>query len=301
MRLGLTADLSHLYFGLRIIFLVSSIIFSLLWLAYGFDSVIEEIFVPSEKGLGVHLSTFQTASLFIYISMINFHVNGLTSVRQLFGEIRHDIRGLFGFRVGSLRKEYSKRNSYVGSFRASVYSCSMALSLIFVFEFPYVFFLNYFHFGSWLWPVYMFEPVMGFSLSFYRNMILLIFPMFLAVWLLIYPMKWRVKYRLNFNLLFLLLIMVFSWQQWILYDSEVEIKTPDNMGLDLSTDWVFPEQKLFPQTVYVYFDSPSDEYYMRDNMVGWHQYDWPVHFLNVLTKYMVFLSVGYIFMVRIEK
>lgn len=300
MRLPLTVKWSYLYFGFRVAFLATALIFSVLWIIYGFDSTIEQIFFPEEAGLGVHLSTYQTLSLIIYVSLINFHVDGLKNIKQLIREIKLDFKAFIHPLI--IRKLQSERKYAVEPLRALICSGCLALICLFIFEIPYVFFLNYYHFGDWFFPVYMFETDF-LSPVFYRNIILLVLPLIFFIWALFYPTitkGWKIKYRLNLKAFNLLLIMVACWLAWISFDSSHEPESPESLGLDLSKNWTFPTQERFPQNTYIYFDIPLNTYYVRENLFGWHQDDWQVHLLNIWTKYMVFLSVGYIFQVKIK-
>jgi hypothetical protein len=132
------------------------------------------------------------------------------------------------------------------------------------------------------------------SAVFWRNIILLVMPLFLALWILYYPRKWKIKFRLDYKSLIFLQTMLLLWLSWITYESTAPIETIESLGLDPAYNWTLPNQGLFPQNTYIYMNVELGEFYTRDNMNGWHVQEDRVHLLNILTKYFVFIAFSYI-------
>jgi hypothetical protein len=132
------------------------------------------------------------------------------------------------------------------------------------------------------------------SAVFWRNIILLVMPLFLAIWILIYPRKWVIQLRINYVSMLFVQITLLLWLSWITYDSTAQIENAESLGLDPSYNWTMPKQGYFPQNTYIYMNVPLGEFYTRNNMNGWHVQEDKVHLLNILTKYFVFITFSYI-------
>ncbi len=285
------------YYATRIVFLASSLFFLFLWALFGFDSTLENIDGSNPYGFGMHISTIQAASMIFYFSFVNLNVGGFKSRKHLISEIKIDLRTLWGFKIN-----YGAIMNYpVKAWRFQfmldiMYSGFLVLIAGFAFEIPYVFMLNYFQYNSLMFPVFMYKG----GEALLRNLFFLLVPI---GWCMIYPLffRSRAKYRIDRLLALFILITSLVWLGWIIYPSQMEYKSPDDIDLNIEP-LTWPNQKLFPQTIYAYLNVTMEEgNHSRKNIDAWHNDDPPVHLLNVLTKYMVFLSVGYLFMVKIEK
>jgi len=293
----------RIYYGVRTIFLATSLIFTIAWVYAGYDSTFEQIFDPdpTHNGIGIHNSTLQSMSLLVYFLVVNFQVGGLKSLSQLWREIKLDLKGIFGFNI----KEYEVKGYVFHPYRAIIPALFIPVTALFVFEIPYVFLLNYYHFNSVIWPTYVSwsnpSPV------FYRNILT---PIACTLVSLLF-IKQRgskylgshinYKYRLGKLLSIFAAVTVLMWGVWIIYPSNAEVKTVDSINSNLTKPWVLPTQKLFPQNTYVFFNVSIGDYYIRRDLDGFHVVEDVVHTLNIVTKYMVFLTVGYVFMVQSRK
>ena len=289
----------YLFFSLRHVFLASAIVFTIIWIYFGFDSTLEGLFDPALQGIGFHWSTFQTMALSSYILMINFDVNGLTSLNQLAYEIQED---LLGFIHPWVAREISANQKHlVNPLTALVYSGCISVGALFVFELPYIFLFNYFQFNSLMWPFYFWQTnFFGQSKEFIRNVGLSILPFFLAWWILYFPKKLSFTVRKKWVLI-LLSLTLSTWIIWIMIPASVAVQTPASMNLP-SGDWLFPKQHLFPQTIYDYYlNATVNQPYESINQNGWHQNDPPVHLINIVTKYMIFVTITYICCVLFRK
>jgi hypothetical protein len=279
------------------VFLTLTIFFTVLWFFLGYDSAIDYLMTWNEatKGVGFHISTLQACALIFYISMINLHVEGLKSLRHLWEEIKIDFKVLTKFKIPYHSKwRYPAKEFKFQAYADFLYSGALALSAIFIFEFPYVFMLNWFQYNDLWFPIYLYnaDPI---SPTLIRN----VFGLLIPIYLLFYPkfFGYRFKLRVDRFLMLFTLITSIVWIGWIIYPSDIGYKSPDDIDTGFEPT-VWPNQKLFPQTIYIYLNTSG--YHERHNLDGWFQEDMVTHTFNIVTKYMVFISVGYLFMVRFD-
>ena len=295
----------------RLVFLTASIIFILFWIIYGFDSVVENIYneyTPQTYGIGFHWSTLHAIILSMYVTTINLQTGGISSLKHLYYEILLDLKCViwdWNAWEFNLSRRVMKGISYPGInafwsgiFPGLMYSIFVAVLALFVFEFPYVLLLNWYQYGSWMFPVYQYNVVGGISTTLFRNIVLLLFPL---AWCIVTPYSfgYRFRYRLDKTALFLSVICVSFFLVWIImphadYVSETEI----NNMLE-GPIIIYPIQDKFPQTTYIYLNTSG--VHDRNDIDGFWVNDPPVHAVNVLTKYQVFILVGYILCVKVER
>ena len=278
--------------------MAATIFFTAFWFMVGFDSTFEQLAIPGYEGMGFHISTFQTILLTMYLCMINFHVNGIKSLKHLLKEISKDFQSFHHpFRS---RKEYAEIKPPMESLRALMISACIGLIAGFTFEIPYIYLFNYLHFGDFLFPVYMYDPTF-LSGVFWRNHLVFVLALGYALWLLHYPRQWKINYRFNRKFMALGLASIAMFGVWIYYPTGAEIETPESLGLELNQSLPFPKQGLFPQNTYIYFNVTGSEPYTEDNMDGFHVEENGLHSVNVIAKYLVFISIGYLFAVRVDE
>lgn len=281
---------------MRIVFLSVSLLFLILWIVFGFDSVIDNLFNPgNEYGVGFHYSTLNAMFLTLYISVINLQVGGLRSVSELVNEVVFDFKCVFAFinRNGlKLREDHASKGYTFHPVLDFMFSACLALLCLFVFEVPYVFMFNYYHYGDLFYPVYAFQG--GMTLA--RNLMGFFIP--LAYCLFITRFIYRLKLRADRFLLIFSLVASILFVAWVVLPGEQPYMTPQDISLEIEP-LTWPAQKFFPQTVYIYLNVTEGDHDLND-IKGWHGHDDLVHLVNVVAKYMVFISVGYLFSVKNE-
>jgi hypothetical protein len=57
---------------------------------------------------------------------------------------------------------------------------------------------------------------------------------------------------------------------------------------------IWPKQELFPQTIYIFLNETG--IHQRSNIDGFYVPNNAIHFINVLSKYLVFILAGYIYL-----
>ena len=185
---------------------------------------------------------------------------------------------------------------FTGFVPAIMFSCLLAVFALFVFEYPYVFMLNWFHYGDLFFPIYYYNASVM-SPTFIRNTFGVLGPLF---FILVTPRLFGYVFRIRLDRYAVILTLVASvvWMGWIIYPSDQEYVEPSNIVTPLTGPiQVWPKQTLFPQTIYIYLNvSREVGLHERDDLDGFYLNDPPVHLFNVLTKYLVFLAVGYVFM-----
>ncbi len=288
--MNLFLNKSRLYYAFRNILLTSVLFFSLLWFIFGFDSTLAGLVDPKNQGIGIHWSSLQTFFITWYLIVLNYSVDGIKSFQHLKEEIKLDFRGLT--KVKEVREFMSGRVQKINGLMAFVYGFLLGAFAFAVFEVPYVFALNFFHFNSLLFPTYMYNTDLV-SFAFVRNFMFLLLPPFIF-WFI--TKNKGFKYNFNINAVFLICVTILIGFNWIIYPSDVEIVTAESLGLE--GNYTFPRQELFRQTVYTYLNVPVNTYHNDSNLNGWHQEDTVIHSLNTLTKYAVFFTVTYICMAR---
>jgi hypothetical protein len=286
-----------MYYAGRTLSLTAALLFLFAWAYFGFDSTDAGAIDPEYYGVNVHFSTYATAALTFYVLCLNMQLNGLS--RQSFiRNFKHDLRNIIKFwDIHKDRQNYSFYRE-VEPLRGFFYAALIPLAIIFIFEVPYVFILNYLHFDSLLYPIYIYDSGILTNM-FYRNFSLLILPLFLAWYILYYPKKWRIKYNLDRRALQLLIICIAAWGLWILYNPPEPIETVASLGLDPNITWTMPNQIYFPQTVNIYTETGG--HFNTSTIQHFYQEHDIVHALNVGVKTLTFLSMGYIFMARVER
>lgn len=322
------------YFSGRTTFLELSIFFLTMWLIFGFDSGVAGSFGNEPIGMGFHWSMLAQMTLTIYILMVNFHVNGLTSFKQFASELKRDLSHIFRWSKKHVKQgkiEYLTINSYMGSFRALFLSVCTAFIGLFTFEIFWSIFYNYFQFGDIWFPIYYFS---GTGIGMWRNFAILflcIYCYIIAVrflppnaiirtyWVMknivkgpyngIYvnnimrvPNTYKLKHNIKYGSLYLLLGFL-AFGIWI--------NTPQDPNLikyyDTSSDIteqdgiIFAIRDKFPQTIYTYYDSSYLENYNVGNIGSYWVDDWYIHFLNIFTKTLFFMGVGGFIMVKVSK
>jgi len=273
------------------------------WLGYTVDTPLSESY-----GLGLHWSTIQTMCFLGYVSFLNLQRGGLTSLKEIWSAIKTDL-GYWKriYKLRNIRKEsVEKEGEVVDGVRAMVFTGFLLLACIFTFEVPWVFGYNWCHFGDLLWPIYRGHLNMkafgiwdtdlvwqGLNYIFYRNIGFMIGGIGLTA-LTLYSavikngeprFLYKVKFRKDrvFGVLALITVLLFTF--WFYYPFTYN----------------HYHGSCFPQTVYTYYDVANYETYTIDQIHGiWVEND-GIHTLNIATKYMVFISLGYLFMVKVEK
>ncbi len=278
-----------------------SLILLLAWAVLGFDSVIDNLFYVREgaEGVGLHYSTLHALAFLFYVSIVNFEVGGLRSLRQLFSEMKEDIINIVKpFRRNKIVSERNiKYNSFLSAPYAFVFSGCLVFFALFIFEYPYVFMLNYFQYDSLMFPIYLYEADI-ISPTFIRNTLGIIGPI---IPLMLITKGIGAKIRLNKKAAWLIFICILSFGIWITFPSTQSYKNISDIDTTLEGNiTVWPNQELFPQTIYIYLNITDTDsgYHERKNLDGWYQIDNYVHTINVWTKYAVFFAVGFIFMIR---
>jgi hypothetical protein len=196
-----------------------------------------------------------------YISIVHFEVR-LTSFKQLIDEIIMDLKILFLVILPlmlpvSLFKKYDAKIRHIIDTRnyifrekkihwlsAWFYGLTLTIFALFLFEYPYVFMLNYFQYDSLLFPVYQYDMILGISKTLIRN---------------------TAEY--------------------------VEI---GEVRTNMSNIKIWPKQELFPQTIYIFLNETG--IHQRSNIDGFYVPNNAIHFINVLSKYLVFILAGYIYL-----
>lgn len=324
-------NLPLLYFKGRITGLEFTIIFTVAWVIFGFDSTLEGSLDPSKSiGLGFHWSTLQTLFLFFYLGMLNFNVGGLKSLHQLKWEVKRDLRYVFRLRperkmlnsIDQWRYMWPQSRYYeFGPLRGLICSFSIAMIGLGAFDIPWAFLYNYFQFGDLMWPIYRLDG----GVLIFRNFGVTLGVLYLYIYALKappnlikkilefqsfsefnIPSRFKVKLRLDGYALGLLILTALVWGFWIYNPNRMGIlfvaELDGNLVLssEVGGPWIFPSQTLFPQTTYTYYNVSRGEIYSGKNMGGWWQDDPPVHALNLLAKYLTFATVGYIMMVKVK-
>lgn len=305
-----------------------------MWLIFGFDSGVAGSLGNEPIGMGFHWSMLAQMTLTIYILMINFHVNGLTSFKQFKIELKRDLSHVFRWSKKHVRKgkiEYLTLNSYMGSLRALFLSFIIAFIGLFAFEIPWSMFYNYFQFGDPWFPIYYFT---GSGIGMWRNFVIFFLCIYCYViasrylppnaiirtyWVIknivkgpyndIYinnvmrvPKTYKLKHNIKYSSLFLLLGFL-CFAVWINTPQDNNLTQHYDTGTKFLTSEIkiSPIKELFPQTIYTFYDFPEKSYYVVDNIGSYWVDDWYVHFLNILTKTLFFMGVGGFFMVKVSK
>jgi hypothetical protein len=234
-----------------------------------------------------------------YVLIVNFDVGGLTSLSHLFFEIQADLMGLIPKFYRVAQDMSAAKQRLIDPFSSFLYACLIPVAALFIFEIPYIFAYNWFQHGSLMWPFYYWELQNGWSREFIRNIGIPPIALFLSWWLLYFPRKIVFKPRTKYAMLLILFTILF-WVIWIIMPHTAP-QTPESLGLP-TANWTFPAQQLFPQTIYDYYLNVTvNQPYESVNQNGWWQNDPPVRFINVLTKYMVFITLTYICCITIRK
>ena len=278
-----------------------SLLVLLAWIVFGFDSVIDNLFIVREgaEGVGLHYSTLHGLTFLFYVSIVNFEVGGLKSLNQLFSEMKQDMINIVKpfNRENIVLERDINYNSLISAPYAFVFASCLAFFALFLFEYPYVFMLNHFQYDSLFFPIYLYEasPI---SPTFIRNTIGATLPI---IPLILITKGIGAKLRLNKKASWLIFICIISFSIWITFPSTQPYKNPEDININLEGDiTIWPNQELFPQTIYIYLNITDTDsgYHERKNLDGWYQVDHYVHTINVWTKYAVFFAVGFIFMIR---
>jgi hypothetical protein len=295
--LPIRLNFNYLYYAGRTISLTAAIFFLLAWAYFGYDSTDAGLIDPKYYGVGMHFSTYATVAASFYILCLNNQLNGLT-IKSFKRNLKHDLKVIIFFTDMHKDRENYAFSREVEPIRGFFYALLISASLIFVFEVPYVFLVNYLHFDSLLYPIYIYDSGVLTNV-FYRNFMLLIIPIWLSWFILYYPNKWRIKYNLDSRALNLLIITIAAWGLWIVYNPPEPIETVQSLGLDPNKSWVMPKQLYMPQTVNIYAE--EGQHSNTSTIYHWHAENFIVHTLNIGVKTLTFLSIGYIFMARVER
>ncbi len=282
---------------MRLDALIVIILLGIAWAFLGYDSTIATLYDRKFYGLGVHFSTLQAMAGLFYILIINIHVGGLRSWGQLSREIKGDLRILVKWNFKEERENYKKRITWrhVSPFQAVIFSGLAVMFASFVFEIPYIFALNYFHFQDLLFPIYQ---LAGGDLTFlfWRNLLIFILP--ISFIFFIFPGMYKLKLRTDHLYVFTILVfLILGWMLWIYAPTNtnlVAIAYQVNYTQDLNGVWMPQVNKGFPQTTYLFYELRGNE---REVKGFWIQDDY-IHTLNILTKYLSFALIGFIFSVK---
>ena len=278
-----------------------SLLLLLAWAVFGFDSTIDNIFVNrvGAEGVGLHYSTLHALAFLFYVSIVNFEVGGFRTLKHLFQEMKEDMINIIKpFRRDKVVFDRDiKYSSFLSYPYAFVFAGCLVFFALFIFEYPYVFMLNYFHYDSLWFPIYLYnaDPI---SPTFIRNTIGVILPI---IPLMLFTKGIGAKIRLNKKAGWLIFIFILSFGIWATFPSTQPYKTIEDIDTNLEGNiTVWPNQELFPQTIYIYLNITDTDsgYHERKDLDGWYQVDHYVHTINVWTKYAVFFAVGFIFMIR---
>lgn len=296
--------------------LAVSLLFLAAWLYYGFDSTTGALWSDNpmlRASDGWHWSTLNLLCLTFYFIVVNMQVGGFKSFNHLFHHLKLDLKCIFTTRPLVMRFQHSLMSSKIKARWAFIFAVGLSGLSFAAFEYPYVHLLNWFHFGDLMFPVYTYKAN-PFSPAFIRNIGILLVGGFLTLWisLLLFKSEYFVSkpFHLRINAFTFLLILAAStvWLGWIIYPHRDKIGYDDLEGLDRSLynysgkGWTFPEQRYFPQTIYIFVNATKeDPHHVREDLDAWWENDPPVHFLNIMTKYMVSLAVVYPFMVKIKE
>ena len=249
-----------------------------------------------------------TIILFTYFSVISLHTGGIRSLKHLGYEILLDLKCCIGDKTAwefNLSRRAMEGTTYPGIhaiwsglFPGLMYAGFTALFALFLFEFPYVLLLNWYQYGSLVYPVYLYNVTGGISTTLFRNIVLLLFPL---VWCIFtsYNFGYRFRYRFNYTALLLFMISVSCFALWINMPHADYVRL-DDIDNKLSGEILgFPIQHGFPQTTYIYLNASGAHDF--NDIGGFWVDDPPVHAVNVATKYIVFILVGYIMAVKVER
>lgn len=282
-----------------------------LWFFFGFD--IPEGWVPV---IGIQWSTFATFAFFFYVLMVNFQNGGITTSRWMIAEVEYDLR----FLADAIQHPKGARARYdnwgdVDGVRAALASFSICFATLFLFEDVWVPLYDYFQFGSLTWPVYFAQRVSSILTTpvFIRNMLL--FPLWMIVGFLILKafaidgpktelhFRYFLKPRIDRSWLIILAFTAYFWIAWIALPHQTldvskmtasDVLGPVSKTFALSNCYVFPTQGLFPQNSYTFYPCSTHlQPYKLAQIGGFFVPDFWVHLINVLTKYMTFLSACY--------
>lgn len=293
--------------------LAVSLSFLLAWMYYGFDSTTGAVYSDNpmlRASDGWHWSTLQLLTLTFYFTVVNMQVGGLKSFRHLLHHLKLDLKCIFTTKPLVMRFQHSLMRSRIKARWAFIFAVCLTGFSFAVFEYPYVHMLNWFHFGDLMFPVYTYigNPI---SPTYLRNLGILASSGFLTLWLSLLVFKSEAlvinNYHLRMDRYVVLLVLIAStvWLGWIIYPhrDKVSFDDLDDSIYDFGGgDWTFPKQNVFPQTIYIFVNATKENpYHDREGLDGWWEEDNAVHFLNIMTKYMVSLAVVYPFMVKIEK
>jgi hypothetical protein len=318
--------LPYLFFSSRTDMAAMTLTTTALWVYYGWDST-----AFTTYGVGIHWSAIQTFCFFFWLLIVNLHIGGFNSFRQIPTAMRKDLlafgREIFYAvkardKLKGLRDEYKDYPSVDGG-RAVAFAFFFAAAGMFGFENVWVFLYNHFQFGSWFWPIYYYEgtpfgtPLL--NSIFLRNFVILIGTVFFGSVMLYaasdgergaltqrFSIRWRFDYRWGQ----VCILAVGAWVFWIIMPhmgatitaKDVFASVPFTQSLFDSTSWVFPAANYFPQTDYTFY--PQSAYlvsYPAKAIFGFYIDDWAVHFVNVITKYLMFMVVCYPALVRVKR
>ena len=284
---------ARVYYSLRTVMLASTIFFTCIWFIIGFDSTVEQLLSPDKPGLGFHWSTLQAMSGLAYILAVNFQMGNLTWSRFI-TELKRDLRGI----RGSNFEEYVSIGFAVDPRRALIPIIFIPFFALFLFEVPYIFTLGITSFGDLFSPIYILNGMP--RLVFYRDFTILLGSV--AATLFFLSMKkpsWvgeniTMKYRGGKTLAALCSLCLSTWIIWVFYSSPLPVQTVETLQLNQSESWLIPHQKQFQQNTYIYYSENGE-------INGWHQDEPILHLINITVKYLVFLAVGYVFLVKIRR
>ena len=284
---------ARVYYSLRTVMLAYTILFTITWIVMGFDSTVEQIFSPDKPGMGFHWSTLQAMSGLAYVLAVNFHVGGLTWSRFK-TELKRDLREIRGRNFD----EYVSLGFAVDPRRTLIPITFIPLFALFLFEVPYILTLGATSFGGAFSPIYILNGVP--RLVFYRDFTVLLGSVTATLFFLsIKKPSWlgeniTLKYRGGKTLAALCSLCLSTWIIWILYSSPLPVQTVETLQLNQSEAWLIPIQKQFPQNTYIYYSENGE-------INGWHRDEPIIHLINITMKYLVFLAVGYYFIVKIPR
>ncbi len=311
--------LAYLYFS-RVDFLAIALVSSGFWLVTGWDGTIEQVFTGGTYGTGIHWSTIQNLTVFFWILEVNMQVGGLNSLGDLWSAFKQDLNGIIHqLHFFKVRKQYL---SYVvDPMRGVPFAYFIPIISLFIFENIWVLSYNYFQFGNWIWPIYNFNASFlnpsPFTFILFRNLALEVIIPLVCIPLVLYgpfvSSKYSFKWRFDNHWRWICVLTLWLWVVWIsgvfphatIPFSQLNIPEVIGAGVGknftLAGNWIYPVQQMFPQTTYTFY--PAQFYlhgYPEKAIYGFHVQDDFIHLLNVVTKYMTFLTVCYPALVRVK-
>jgi hypothetical protein len=295
-----------------------------MWLLYGYEGTFEYSTSGKYFGMGIHWSTVLTVGVCMYILTLNLQRGGLRSIGEIWTSFIQDSKRLvtiarhptWFYRV----RDDAHEPYVVEPVHAVPFAFYLSLATLFIFELPYVILLNWFQFGDLLWPIYMVKQSFLGHYMLIRNASVAVLPLIGSYIMIWYPSRkvdggymprYDWKFRVDWKWIMILGVTSLCWLTWVYMPSKPPLTLNDVVEkgcvyekelIDVdSYNWTMPKQELFPQTVYTFYNLSKGEEYGVEDLFGWWQNDSPVHLVNIITKCMVYASVMYPMLLKVER